>query len=186
MKFSVAIAALACLQRTLATSQSSRRGGGGGGGGGGSCLAPGPNPATPSIPYLPDPFILIEGFKATTIYQWYCRRQQTQAFLEEMELGALQSAPTSLTSSFSGSTLTINATYFEKSISFSVSIKYPSSGTAPYPALIAFDGGSLPQPSGVAIISYPENDIAQQNDTSSRGKGKLYFLPFLSKSCVAK
>ena len=84
--------------------------------------------------------------------------------------------PTSLTASLSGNTLTITPTVSGKSISFSVTISYPSSGTAPYPALIAYDGGSLPAPSGVAIISYSNGDIAAQDSTSSRGDGKFYTL----------
>ena len=53
---------------------------------------------------------------------------------------------------------------------------YPSSGTAPYPALIAYGGLSVPSPAGVAVITFNNNDMATQTDTRSRGQGKFYQL----------
>jgi len=76
----------------------------------------------------------------------------------------------------SGNTLTINVSDNGKSISFSVTITYPTSGTAPFPAIIGNGGISFPTPSGVALINFNNNDIALQNDASSRGQGKFYTL----------
>jgi hypothetical protein len=72
--------------------------------------------------------------------------------------------------------LTINCGEAGKSISFSVTITYPSSGTAPYPAIIGYGGGSLPAPAGVAMINFNNDDIAAQASTGSRGQGKFYTL----------
>jgi hypothetical protein len=61
-------------------------------------------------------------------------------------------------------------------MSFAVTITYPSTGTAPYPAIIAYDGGSIPSPAGVAMINFDNDDMAAQVSTASRGVGKFYTL----------
>ncbi|KAL1602363.1 hypothetical protein SLS60_005779 [Paraconiothyrium brasiliense] len=73
----------------------------------------------------------------------------------------------------SGTTLTIKVTDSGKSISFSVTIKLPTSGTAPYPAIIAYGGASIPIPNTVTTITYQNFDMAADN---GRGKGKFYDL----------
>ena len=72
--------------------------------------------------------------------------------------------------------MSITVTDNGKSITFTPTITYPTSGTVPYPAIIGYDGGSLPAQSGVAQISLSTNDIALQTDSSSRGQGKYYTL----------
>jgi cephalosporin-C deacetylase-like acetyl esterase len=57
-----------------------------------------------------------------------------------------------------------------------VSITYPSSGKGPYPAIIAYGGASIPIPTGVAVITFNNDDIAAQINTGSRGQGKFYTL----------
>jgi len=81
-----------------------------------------------------------------------------------------------VTASFSGNSLSISVSEGGKSISFSVSITYPSSGTAPYPAIIGYGGGSIPAPAGVAMINFNNDDIAAQASTGSRGQGKFYTI----------
>ncbi|KAF3918392.1 hypothetical protein ABW20_dc0103899 [Dactylellina cionopaga] len=49
-------------------------------------------------------------------------------------------------------------------------------GTAPYPAIIGYGGGSIPIPAGVAKITFNNDDIAAQTNTGSRGQGKFYTL----------
>jgi hypothetical protein len=65
-----------------------------------------------------------------------------------------------------------------KTLSFNASITYPASGSAPYPAMIGVGGSSLNNSAlssmGVAVINFPNNDLAQQTNQSSRGVGKFY------------
>lgn len=61
-------------------------------------------------------------------------------------------------------------------ISFAPTITYPPNGTAPYPAIIAFGGLTIPAPSGVAIITYNNDDIGVQLNQTSRGQGKFFEL----------
>ena len=128
-----------------------------------------------SIPKLPDPFTFIDGSKVTTKEQWACRREEISQLFQRYELGTLPPKPT-VSASYSGNSLTINVSDAGKSISFSVSISSPSGATAPYPAIIAYGGSSLPNPSGVAIINFNNDDIAAQQGQSSRGQGKFYNL----------
>lgn len=83
--------------------------------------------------------------------------------------------PANVTGSLSGNTLTVSVSDQGKSISFTVSVSKPS-GAGPFPALIAYGGLSIPQPSGVAILTFNNDDIAAQQDGSSRGKGKFYTI----------
>lgn len=76
----------------------------------------------------------------------------------------------------SGNTLIINCGNSGKPIPFSVTITYPSLGTAPYLAIVVYGGGSLLALSRVAMINFNNNDLAAQVCTSSRGQEKLYIL----------
>lgn len=119
---------------------------------------------------------MFNGDKVTTKDQFLCRQAEISQLLQRYELGILPGRPATLTASFSGNTLTINCGDSGKSMSFSVTITYSSSGTAPYPAIIAYGGGSLPAPAGVAMINFNNDDMAAQVNTGSRGQGKFYTL----------
>jgi hypothetical protein len=140
-----------------------------------TCPAPG-SPANYNNSKLPDPFTFASGTKVTTKDQWACRANEISQIFQKNELGVLPGKPQSVTASLSGSTLTINVSDQGKSISFTASIKLPTSGTAPYPAIIAYGGASIPIPAGVATVTFSNDDIAAQVDGSSRGKGKFFTL----------
>ncbi|KIY66140.1 carbohydrate esterase family 15 protein [Cylindrobasidium torrendii FP15055 ss-10] len=125
---------------------------------------------------LPDPFKFINGTAVASKADWACRREEISQLFQRYELGTLPPKPSNVTASLSGNSLTINASEGGKSISFSVSISKPSSGTAPYPAIIAYGGLSIPTPAGVAVITFNNDDIAAQQSSSSRGQGKFYNL----------
>ncbi|CZR62143.1 uncharacterized protein PAC_12040 [Phialocephala subalpina] len=60
-----------------------------------------------------------------------------------------------------------------KSISFSATVKLPTSRTAPYPAVIGYVGGSIPISTNVVLITYNNQDIAVDNP---HGQGRFYGL----------
>ncbi|KAI1124899.1 carbohydrate esterase family 15 protein [Nemania abortiva] len=140
---------------------------------------PGPCPSLPaSITYaanskLPDPFKPITGDRISSKSQWSCRKQEMSQLLQRYELGTMPPKPSSVTASYSGSSLKIDVSDGGKSTSFSVSIKLPTSGTAPYPAIIAYGAPSVPIPNTVATITYQNFDIGADN---GRGQGKFYSL----------
>ncbi|KAF3931005.1 hypothetical protein ABW20_dc0101668 [Dactylellina cionopaga] len=139
-------------------------------------------PALPSsIPLvnnakLPDPFTFVSGTKVTTKAQFTCRQAEILAAMQQYELGTKPPKPSSVTGSYSGGVLTVKVSNGGASISFTASVKLPTSGKAPYPAIIAYGGGSIPYPAGVAVINFNNDDIAQQNSGSSRGIGKFYTI----------
>ena len=96
--------------------------------------------------------------------------------MQTNELGIKPSKPAQLSASFANNTLTITAGVNGKSITFSPTITYPTTGQAPYPAVIGIDGINIPIPSGVAKITLNVDDLALQNDQSSRGVGKFFQL----------
>ncbi|KAL2153977.1 hypothetical protein VTH82DRAFT_2653 [Thermothelomyces myriococcoides] len=128
-------------------------------------------------PKLPDPFLQLDGTRITKKDEWTCQRDYLSQLIQKYELGDYPAPPESVTASLSGSTLSITVRDKEKSISFSVSIRAPSSGgSGPFPAIIAYGGPSIPIPSGIATIIFNNDEIAQQINTGSRGKGKFYDL----------
>jgi len=130
----------------------------------------------PTHSKLPDPFTSANGTRITSRSDWPCRQQEISQMLQQFELGILPPKPSSVTATFSSNTLNINAGNGENSISFSVSIRYPTSGSAPFPALIVFGGASIPIPASLATITFNNDDIAAQQNTASRGRGKFYTL----------
>ncbi|KDQ19074.1 carbohydrate-binding module family 1 protein [Botryobasidium botryosum FD-172 SS1] len=132
---------------------------------------------------LPDPFLFSNGNTRTaTVDDWTCRRSQISALIQGYEAGTLPEKPATVTGSFSKSgntgTLTVTAGDNGKSVNWANSISYPT-GTAPaggWPLLIAYGGGSIPVPAGIATLNYNNDNIGQQNSGSSRGVGLFYNL----------
>ncbi|KAF2795426.1 carbohydrate esterase family 15 protein [Melanomma pulvis-pyrius CBS 109.77] len=125
-----------------------------------------------SNPKLPDPFLTLNGTRVTSKAQWPCRREEIKQLLQRYALGTMPPKPTT-SATLSSNTLKITASDGGKSVSFSVSIKLPTSGSTPYPAIIAFGSASIPIPNTVAVITYQNFDIGADN---GRGKGRFYDL----------
>jgi hypothetical protein len=137
---------------------------------------------------LPNPFLFPDQTRVQTQDDWKCRRQQIRELILRYELGDLPSKPDLMTANITESTIkqgnqtlpahniNINTTHAGKTISFSASIQYPTSGNGPHPALIAYGGPSIPVPLSVATISLRNDLIAQQNTNASRGIGLFYDL----------
>lgn len=150
-------------------------------GSGGGCTVP-PMPSYASLPansFLPDPFTFLNGTPVRTKADWTCRRAEIATLAQEFEYGYKQNTPYSATSATrTGNTLVVTVTDNGKTISFNASITYPTTGVAPYPAMIGVGGSSLNNSAlsslGVAVINFPNSEIAQQTNQSSRGVGKFY------------
>lgn len=143
------------------------------------------NPPASTNAKLHDPFLSLSGSRITKVSDWACRRAEISSLVQANELGILPPKPTSLTASYAANKLTINVSNAGKSISFTASISYPSSGKAPYPAIIAVGGSSIPTPAGVAVVTFNNDDMAAQQSGSSRGQGKFYTLFGTSHSAGA-
>lgn len=127
-----------------------------------------------SVVKLPDPFTFLNGSKVTTFADWQCRRDEISALIQRYELGPLpDAASTTVSATLSGSRLSITVTANGKTLSMAPTIRLPSSGSGPFPALIALGGASIPVPAGVAVITYNNEEIAA---TDPRGRGKFFDL----------
>ncbi|KAE8869766.1 hypothetical protein PTNB29_00110 [Pyrenophora teres f. teres] len=148
-----------------------------------TCNVPTTFPTTANAK-LPNPFKFFDGRAVTTKADFACKNEEVSAALQAQELGDFPKKPSTVTASLSGSSLSITSSEGGKSVTFSVTIKKPS-GNGPFPAIIAYGAPSIPIPSGVATITFNNDDVAQQQSGSSRGKGKFFDLYGSSHSAGA-
>ncbi|KZT53541.1 carbohydrate esterase family 15 protein [Calocera cornea HHB12733] len=139
------------------------------------------------VPYnnavLPNPFVFDNGAPVQSFADWDCRRSQISALIQGYEAGALPGRPPLVSSTFARSgykaNFTVTAGFPSGTISWTNTIAYPNT-TAPgagWPLVIAYDGLSIPIPPGVAVLTYPNSLIAEQNSSpASRGVGLFYDL----------
>lgn len=130
----------------------------------------------PSNAKLPDPFTFINGTAITSKTQWPCRAQEISSMFQRYELGDLPPKPSSISATFSSNVLKITITNAGKSITMSAKITLPSSGKAPYPAIITIGGSSIPIPATVATIAFDNDAMAAQQSSSSHGTGLFFDL----------
>lgn len=134
----------------------------------------------PMVKELPNPFLGLNGKTINIKKEWDCRRAEIGAQAQVYELGAKPPAPERVTAELHGDDLVVHLADKGKSISFTAKIIYPKTGKAPYPAVIGMGGSWLNNDElakqGVAVIQFPNNDIAEQLNGSSRGKGKFFEL----------
>ena len=180
--------------QTGSSGASSSSGSGDGGGSGGGPIGDGgensgANCTVPAIPAfsaltsvasLPDPFTSMSGTRIANKSDWTCRRAEISAELQQFELGAKTPAASTVTGSASGGNITVNVTSGGKSISFMATVTLPTTGKAPYPAMIGIGGISLNTQTltqqGVALITFNNDDMAAQQSGTSRGMGKFFTL----------
>jgi len=134
----------------------------------------------PVIASLPNPFVGLNGKTIKTKKDWNCRRAEMGAQAQTYELGTKPDAPEQVIAQMQGESLVVNVADKGKTISFSAKITYPKMGKAPYPAVIGMGGSWINNEElakqGVAVIQFPNNDVAEQLNGSSRGKGKFFEL----------
>lgn len=135
----------------------------------------------PENPYLPDPFEYLDGSRVSSKAEWESRQKEISALAQKFQYGIKPCISYEATNaSFKDSTITVRVNENQKSISFDCKISYPNSGEGPYPAVIGIGYSFLNNEQllkmGVAVISFPQDEIALQHNTDSRGKGKFYEL----------
>ena len=129
--------------------------------------------------FLPDPFHFSNG-KAATKGDWNCRRYEIASQLEAFSLGIKEPAPDKTLAKLEGNLLKIQIEHQGKLTDFTAEITWPTKGKAPYPAVIGIGGSWINNDQlleqGIALIKFPNNEIAEQLNQTSRGKGKFYEL----------
>lgn len=142
--------------------------------------ASGPNGASATT--LPDPFTKWDGTQVKNMSDWRCRRRELVMEVEEQILGPKAPPPSTMGGTVSG---TISNTMYTVQVdnpggktSFSGTVKVPTSGSAPYPAVVVIGGFNslntdIMDSEGVATISYDNNAIAPE--TSGNYSSGKYF-----------
>ncbi len=129
---------------------------------------------------LPDPFLKLNGQRMTTKEEWTCRRQEILRLLERTCYGTKPPKPSSVTGTVSNSQITVNVSEGGKSTSFSVTVQLPTTGTAPYPAVITF-GNSGAQAAtlrswGVAVINFNNTTVGSEQGSRNNKSGAFYTI----------
>lgn len=136
--------------------------------------------ALPIIDALPDPFLSLDGKRIKRKKDWTCRRAEISAQAQRYELGEKPAKPDSVKGAVKGNEFVVTVTEDGKTISFTAEVVLPSSGEAPYPAMIGIGRSSLNNEAlsklGVAVINFPNGDVGEQLNGGSRGKGKFFEL----------
>jgi hypothetical protein len=134
-----------------------------------------------SNPKLPDPFTFMDGSRMDHKDEWKYRRAEIAALAQEFEYGYKPNTPSSATTgALAANVITVTVNDNGKTISFNCTITYPTTGSKPYPAIVGIGSSSLNNTAllgmGVAIINFPNNQLAEQINGGSRGKGLFYTL----------
>lgn len=129
---------------------------------------------------LPSPFSLFDGPQIKTKKQWDCQQKAVSTQVQQNMLGELPQDHTSVSGLYHEDILTVTVTRAASTIRFDAHVILPTTGQAPYPAMIGMGRVSLNNEAllaqGIALINFPNNDIAEQKNGASRGKGKFYQL----------
>jgi hypothetical protein len=129
---------------------------------------------------LPNPFKKLDGTIMTTKAEWHCRRQEILKMAEAFAYGTKEGTPTT-TGTVTDGKITVNVSQGGKTASFSVSWTKPSTGTAPYPAIIGLSSmvgidTSIVSSEGVAFVTYDPYAIGAEGTARSSKSGVYYTI----------
>ena len=134
----------------------------------------------PVIAELPNPFQKANGDVIRAKKDWACRRAEIGAQAQAYQLGNKPSSPEQVKAELQGENLLVTVVDKGKTLTFTAKITLPKTGKAPYPAIIGMGGSWINNEAlakqGIALIQFPNNEIAEQLNGGSRGKGKFYEL----------
>ncbi|HWP08679.1 MAG TPA: hypothetical protein VNN72_23215 [Polyangiaceae bacterium] len=145
--------------------------------------APADPASLPKIQKLPDPFIKMDGTKIGKRSDWHCRRQEILKQAEKYIYGE-RPAFDKVSGEVTNTKISVHVEALSKAIDFSVTVKLPTKGSPPYPAIINVGasgmtiGESRVLDQGVAVLYYNMYDLGKEGTAeASRGKpnpGKFY------------
>jgi hypothetical protein len=126
---------------------------------------------------LPDPFTKMDGTPMTDKSEWVCRREEILQLGYEFIYGPKPRTPKdAVTGSVSENMISVEVND-GGSTSFTVTVTLPSSGSAPYPAVIGFGGigfSSELASRGIASINYNAYTVGDENGGSGPKEGAFY------------
>jgi uncharacterized repeat protein (TIGR02543 family) len=123
---------------------------------------------------LPDPFKKIDGTRISTKEAWKTRRQEILRLAERTIYGAKPAKPANVSGTVSRTGITVNV----GNSKFSVSVSMPSTGSAPYPAVIMYGNSGADAATmralGVATINYTPTDVGGETGSARTKSGVFY------------
>lgn len=128
---------------------------------------------------LPDPFVMNDGRRITTMAEWTCRRAEIKKDLEEYEIGP-KPAPPAVDASLAGNALTVTVTTEAGSMTLSSNVS-PPGGAGPHCVAIGMNTNSSLISGCVhvpfmhnQVVAYAQNSNQSQNDPFYRVYPELF------------
>lgn len=116
---------------------------------------------------LPDPFKKINGTRITKKSEWRCRRQEILLQAMKYIYGEKPVPPQVVIGTVTNTKITVHVEDNGKKIDFSATVKLPTSGKAPYPAIITMGSfgseiSNKASSQGVAVITYDYSKLGAE------------------------
>jgi hypothetical protein len=131
---------------------------------------------------LPDPFKKLDGTRISKKSEWRCRRQEILKQAMKYIYGEKPEPPEVVTGTVSNTKISVHVEDKGKKMDFSATIKLPSSGTAPYPAIIAMGSSNTVVTKvsslGVAVITYTYSQVATPGSDGKVNRNTDFKGPF--------
>lgn len=125
---------------------------------GADCELPEPAQLSPASHSLPDPFLMPDGTRMSSVAQWACQRAWLKKQVEGFVHGAKPGTPEVVTGTVSATGVQIHVEDGGSSADFSVPIDLPPGASGPVPAMFQADGSGVPtsflKAEGVAAMAY--------------------------------
>jgi len=124
----------------------------------------------PNNARLPNPFVKLDGTQVASQADWRCRRKELRAMAERYVFGP-KPIPQTVTGSVANNQITVNVSDQGRNIMFTATVRLPTTGTAPFPAVFNIGGTdeAMFRSQGVAIIDFAangQNPVAQESNNS--------------------
>jgi hypothetical protein len=131
---------------------------------------------------LPDPFKKIDGTRLAKKSEWRCRRQEILKQAMKYIYGEKPLPPQVVTGTVTNTKITVHVEDKGKQMDFSVTVKLPTTGQAPYPAIIAMGSSTTVVTKvagqGVAVITYNYSQVATPGSDGKVNRSTDFKGPF--------
>lgn len=127
---------------------------------------------------LPDPFEKLDGTRLSSKSDWRCHRKLLRAKAERYVFGKKEGKPDTVTGTVTNSQVSVSVSHGGQSISFNSNLELPSSGSAPYPVVVAVgntaDDNTI-KSQGVAILRYDAFGVGSESSRNPKS-GRYYTI----------
>jgi len=131
---------------------------------------------------LPDPFRKMDGSRITDRSEWLCRREEILQQSYEFMYGEKYTPEVPTTGTVTSSAITVNVSSGTPPLGFTAAVTLPSSGEAPYPAVIWLDTAAPTAgmrdeftSRGVAIVQLNVNQIGSEAGTGVDSAAGIFY-----------